>query len=61
MTTPLHTDDSAVHEDDGAVHKDNGAVDKDDGAALATTIHYQRYGLVCEGNPTFESCVEGKS
>ena len=29
--------------------------------ALATTILYQRFGLVCEGNPSFESCVEGKS
>ena len=29
--------------------------------ALATTIQYQRYGLVCKGNPSFESCVEGKS
>ena len=28
---------------------------------LATKIQYQRYGLVCKGNPTFESCVEGKS
>ena len=24
---------------------------------LATTIQYQRYGLVCKGNPTFESYV----
>ena len=29
--------------------------------SLATTIQYQRYGIVCEGNPTFESCVERKS
>ena len=29
-------------------------------SVLATTIPYQRYGLVCKGNPTFESCVEGK-
>ena len=28
---------------------------------LATTIQYKRYGLVCKGNPSFESCVEGKS
>ena len=28
---------------------------------LATTIQYQRYGLVCKGNSSFESCVEGKS
>ena len=28
---------------------------------LATTIQSQRYGLVCEGNLSFESCVEGKS
>ena len=28
---------------------------------LATTIQYQRYGLVCNGNPTFESCVEENS
>ena len=29
--------------------------------ALATTNQYQRHGLVSEGNPTFKSCVEGKS
>ena len=30
-------------------------------APLATAIQYQRYGLACEGNPSFESCVEKKS
>ena len=29
--------------------------------SLATSIKYQRYGQVCKGNTTFESCVEGKS
>ena len=29
--------------------------------SLVTTIQYQRYWLVCEGNTYFESCVEGKS
>jgi hypothetical protein len=28
---------------------------------LATTIQNKRYGLVCKGNPTFESCEERKS
>ena len=28
---------------------------------LATTIQYQRYGLVCKDNPSFKSCVEEKS
>ena len=30
-------------------------------SSLATTIQYQRYGLVCKENPSFESCVEGNS
>ena len=34
---------------------------KDQVITLATTIRYQRYGLVCKGNSTFESYVEGKS
>ena len=29
--------------------------------SLATTIQYQRYRLVYKDNPSFESCVEGKS
>ena len=33
----------------------------EDEFTLATTVQYQRYGLVCEGIPFFESCVEGKS
>ena len=28
---------------------------------ISNNIQYQGYGLVCEGNPSFESCVEGKS
>ena len=34
--------------------------DEEQGLALATTIQYQRYGLVCKGNLSFESCVDGK-
>ena len=29
-------------------------------SSFATTIQYQRYVIVCKGNPSFESCVEGK-
>ena len=28
---------------------------------ISNKILYQRYWLVCEGNPSLESCVEGKS